>query len=571
MALRLLGRADAEHANDLAVADPTLKDVAMSRMNAEPHTPHELEQAVWGTEPRTASLAPLTSQHCVWNGGSGKWNTRRGRPSRETKTFAIPEHESWAMRWLLQRLGRSHSAAAGLCGVAKSTWTRWLQRTSNVASMETLAPATQCAAAFPFNALHHPDVWVDKTRKPAGMAHPNTPSLLPSWLLNAPPTPVLESVSGHLDRVVVCFDISDHKRHEFKTMIRLSGKTTYSKLPFRNQFIVSLGDDWCRVHFAFAPRGNTEVIDEDTGEVLSQRSYARLDLPGRLFRTSAGIDAARWIVTQYVLPFAQPDSLELTRVDAPVDLFSDMPLSSVLLHHDLNPRAKELRGGGNVRSPHDPWLAMLVANQRHGGARRKINAYNKRSETADRLTKNPNIRALTASRFGLPLTGTAVLLHRALPALVFPPHELAPHLQGRQYIHRVEPSVCLAKGEDRHPAGFMLRVPNPFDQYATVHLGVLPHETFWRAVLYAARVEGSMRIKAEFRELGKRAAEIFDEQIRIFAAASEQFIPSPSVMFEVGREHRQRILDHVFCATTRASATMVTANVRPALSPIPAA
>src|SRR5262245_52339273 len=71
---------------------------------------------------------------------------RAGRPSKGAGSHLLTDDERLVLRWMLRLINRSHAQAAWLVGVAKPTFTRWLNGSRAAPSLAHAMEACLLAA-----------------------------------------------------------------------------------------------------------------------------------------------------------------------------------------------------------------------------------------------------------------------------------------------------------------------------------------------------------------------------------------------------------------------------------------
>ncbi len=442
-----------------------------------------------------------------------------GRPRKsDVRTDLTDGREDLSLQFLLHRVDLERQAFARNLGVSPATVTSFMKGGTRAPPRSELVSGLQYACdenSYPLHLpsiVHHPELFTKDmiARPPQTRGQDRRVAALSDvrrrMMRGLPDVPPRTWVT--VDRIAATFDVTDITsfEHYVQNMGLLWQPPKNDRFfPFSHTFS---GEHF---HISFGPRGKRERIAPETGEVMPP-SFARIDLHARAVSVPA---IGRTIVQQYVLPFLDPNSLEVTLLDIAVDYAID---SWVALHHDE--RSKKFE----VWRPRDPWLQNAASNVTFGSRKgeRFIRVYSKSFERMDRcLEHDASLRgAIAAEVSGLwleedltigtrePDAEDLLLELRHRPEVA---ESLPAHVREHSHIHRVEVSVRPRRfrGDvsfDRRPTGLVHRVLqkiDPFRGHHLAHLGGADRESFWTPVLVLARLEGSASVLDELRSLAR--------------------------------------------------------------------
>lgn len=500
-----------------------------------------------------------------------------GRPrASDLRTDLKQADEQVPLQFLLGRLKLQRQRFGQNLGLSPGTVTSFMSGRTQAPPRPFLVKAAQYACpetTHPIylpNIVHHPELFAkDRITRPRKQRWEDRRvaaiSDIRRGMKRLPGAPVPAWVT--VDRMAATFDIVDITK--FETYVR----NTLCWIPQKDDRFYP----FCHAyrgngfHLSFQPRGKRDRLDPETGELLPP-SFARIDLHARAMSIPG---FARLIIGQYVLPFLEPNSLEVTLLDIAVDYAMD---SWPLLHHDRRSRKSE------VWRPNQPWLQNAASNMTFGSrnGERFLRTYNKSIERVDRLLERDpgfcnraedevlNLWPEEEPVIGTPEPDAEDLLlelrHTQEVADHFPDH-----VRKHPNIHRVEASIRPRRSRghvpfDRRPHGLVLRILqkiDPFEGHHLVHLGVADTESFWTPAMMFARIEGTSAVVEELRsqakgkkrrQLSKAITDAFLTQIQKLADRTDEVgLQQPGGLIQQNAALLQQVLDNIFDLRTTAS------------------
>ena len=371
-----------------------------------------------------------------------------GRPLKNETRNALPDdHSAEVLNFLICRTGRECAHMAQIFGVHHSTLYRWINGESRIGNRHVWSLALLLAGS-------QPESFKSEINRRA-LLFPLIECQVPEIQNGEVPSSVF------LDRLTFTFDLQKGLEGQFEKAARAWAGHKQRLAPDDN-YLVRVNSPEERAHVSWSP---IEWDDPETGEVRRFRRYARIDLQS----FAAIYDADTWRspgaaagLLKLLLPFADPTTLRVTRVDLAVNYFGVLTRNVVSMDRGL-------RNSGV--GPVDVAKMVFGRSQVHG------------AHGSDRYGQSYSPTEKAFARFweqNLPYFEQLWKRSRVTPdpeALMF---KMARHFEMGP-LHREEMTVR-AKA---HPEKLIQTMANPFAKFCVVHLAAVAN-ALWRRLFALA-------------------------------------------------------------------------------------
>lgn len=502
-----------------------------------------------------------------------------GRPlSGEARTVLGRGLDGLLLRLCLHRMGLNQGQFSELMGSPPGTISRWMMGRSKGPAWPDIRAALQDARSGRMpSPLDQPHLWIknpesrstnlQKLSQDQSLDSPLCAAQAVQNLIGTAPL-----ASGHqpileLDRIAATAAVEDEEA--FVTMM----KTTLQPMTMsRDSLYRWSGRTQHGLFVQAGPRFQNERVDPETGEIL-EPSFVRVDISGQLLRKAHLLRSRMETVFG---PFVEWSSWQVTLIDFAATY--NEPHLAIL---SLDRRVWRT----TIRRPGHRALRDLAINHYFGSKRssRYIRAYNKRTETADKLLTNrktgPEVWEGLCQRHVELFDGFDEELIENLDcepdgdSVVSDLQFDEAHGQRwpasiRRWLdaHRIEASIkpssaSKARAYDRHPSGLVGRIierANPFTHHQVVHLGVVDPSSTIAPLLVWARIEGLQSVLRDIKAASKTRPErdafrrLLFEELETLADSTEWYgFVHPDVLLRVHADRLQRNLDELFGRASR--------------------